>query len=57
MVGSVTFDLPLNGQWSDLTADFVFFEGADARAGYPLGLEEIGSWRQMQREIEASDPG
>jgi hypothetical protein len=24
--GAVSFDLPINGKWSDLTADFVFFE-------------------------------
>jgi hypothetical protein len=56
MKGAVSFDLPLNGQWSDLTADFVFFEGTGENAGYPLGLEEIRSWRQTQREIEAADP-
>jgi hypothetical protein len=40
LVGAVAFDLPLNGQWSDLCADFVFFETSE---GYILSLEEIGS--------------
>jgi hypothetical protein len=56
MAGAVAFDLPMNGQWSDLTANFVYFEGDDPRAGYRLGLEDIMCWRQMQRDIAASDP-
>jgi hypothetical protein len=48
--GAVRFDLPLNGKWSDLTADFVFFE--KGLAGYSLALEEIWSVKQGQREIE-----
>jgi hypothetical protein len=48
--GAVRFDLPLNGKWSDLTADFVFFENNDS--GYSLALEEISSMKQRQREIE-----
>ena len=43
LVGAVAFDLPLNGSWSNLTADFVFFEGSDPTQGFPLSLEEIGS--------------
>jgi len=43
LVGAVAFDLPLNGTWSNLTADFVFFEGSDPMQGFPLGLEEIHS--------------
>lgn len=61
MAGAVSFDLPLNGRWSDLTADFVFFEGNDPE-GYYLVLEEISSWEQVQRDIaemesESSDAG
>ena len=61
MAGAVSFDLPLNGRWSDLTADFVFFEGNDPK-GYDLVLEEISSWEQVQRDIaemesESSDAG
>jgi hypothetical protein len=55
MVGAVAFDLPLNSRWSDLTADFVFFETDNPNAGYTLRLEEIHSWRQTQREMEAQE--
>ncbi|HEX3949186.1 MAG TPA: hypothetical protein VHW95_04985 [Steroidobacteraceae bacterium] len=55
MAGAVAFDLPLNGGWSDLTADFVFFENDNPDAGYILRLEEIHSWRQTQREMEAQE--
>jgi hypothetical protein len=48
--GAVSFDLPLNGKWSDLTADFVFFENNDE--SYSLHLEEIYSEKQRQREVE-----
>jgi hypothetical protein len=40
LVGAVSFRLPLNGEWSDLTADFVLFE-TDAEDGFLLRLEEI----------------
>jgi hypothetical protein len=43
MAGTVAFDLPLNGQWSDLTADFVFFDNDTAAGGHTLRLEEIHS--------------
>jgi hypothetical protein len=43
LVGAVAFDLPLNGSWSTLTADFVFFEGSDPMQGFPLSLEDTGS--------------
>jgi hypothetical protein len=55
LAGAVAFDLPLNGIWSDLTADFVFFETAEASKGYLLRLEEIGSAAQTQREMQALD--
>jgi hypothetical protein len=45
LMGAVAFDLPLNGRWSDLTADFVFCEGPNPFVGYALGLEEIQSSR------------
>jgi hypothetical protein len=48
--GAVEFDLPLNGKWSDLTADFVFFENNNQ--GYSLALEEIFSRKQRLRESE-----
>lgn len=53
--GAVTFDLPLNGRWSDLTAEFVFFDNDDPAEGYILCLEEIQCWEQVQREMEASE--
>ena len=43
IVGAVAFDLPLNGRWSDLTANLVFCKSASPSAGYPLGLEDIQS--------------
>jgi hypothetical protein len=48
--GAVSFDLPINGKWSDLTADFVFFENNNE--GYALALEEISSVKQRHREQE-----
>ncbi len=48
--GAVGFDLPLNGKWSDLTANFVFFDYNNE--GYSLALEEIRSLKQLQRETE-----
>ena len=50
--GVVSFDLPLNGRWSDLTADFVFFQNKNLSEGYPLCLEEIQSSSQFQREVK-----
>jgi len=44
LVGAVAFGLPLNGSWSSLTADFVFFDGSDSMQDFPLSLEEIGSY-------------
>ena len=48
--GAVQFDLPLNGKWSDLTADFVFWEHDNEN--YALALEEITSVNQSLREAE-----
>jgi len=48
--GAVRFDLPLNGKWSDLTADFVFFEYNNVF--YKLALEEISSEKQRQSELK-----
>ncbi len=40
LAGAATFDLPLNGRWSDLAADRILFEtGADE--GLVLKLEEL----------------
>jgi len=40
LAGAVAFDLPLNGKWSDLTADFILFE-THASEGFLLKLEEL----------------
>jgi hypothetical protein len=41
LVGAIDFDLPLNGRWSDLTANFVLFENDDTAQGFILALEDI----------------
>ncbi|MEZ5415199.1 MAG: hypothetical protein R3F03_12920 [Opitutaceae bacterium] len=40
LAGAVTLTLPLNGKWSDATADFILFE-TNTREGLWLRLEEI----------------
>ena len=49
LAGAVTVDLPLNGKWSDLQADFVLVD-LEPNSGLELHLEEIYSWRQRSRE-------
>lgn len=51
LAGAVAFDLPLNGKWSDLTADFVFTDRGGQADGYILGLEDISPWSERQRGI------
>jgi len=41
IVASVCVDLPLNGAWSDLSAEFLLFERGDHPGQYQLRLEEI----------------
>jgi hypothetical protein len=55
LVGAISFDLPLNGKWSDLRADFVFLKRNPHEEGYILRLEEIFSWRQRGREYTADN--
>lgn len=55
LAGAVDFDLPLNGKWSDLRADFVFFDNSNYREGYVLALEEILCDAQREREMEQQD--
>ncbi len=55
VAGSVEFDLPVNGQWSDLQAEFDVWEGSDLEEDFLLGLDEIGSWAQRQRRYEEED--
>ncbi|HXT10952.1 MAG TPA: hypothetical protein VN873_05255 [Candidatus Angelobacter sp.] len=47
--GAIQFDLPLNGKWSDLTADFVLWEH-DIEY-YVLALEEISSVNQTLEPV------
>jgi hypothetical protein len=54
LAGAIEFDLPLNGHWSDLAADFVFFNN-DYEQGYVLRLEEIQSFTQWQRDVDERD--
>ena len=49
LAGAITIELPLNGRWSDLQADFVLFD-RDPDNGFELRLEEIYSWQQRARE-------
>jgi len=48
--GAITVDLPLNGKWSDLQADFVLCVSEPGKA-FILRLEEIYSFRQRDREF------
>jgi hypothetical protein len=41
IVGSCTFDLPLNGKWSDLSAEFVWMESSNSSQGCILALEHL----------------
>jgi hypothetical protein len=52
LVASIEMDLPLNGQWSDLQADFVVMASDDGSNGI-LVLEDISSASQLQREIDS----
>jgi hypothetical protein len=49
---SISVDLPLNGAWSDLQAEFLLFERAHIDSGYELRLETIYSWKQRNRESD-----
>jgi hypothetical protein len=41
LVGSCTFDLPINGRWSDLSAEFVWFDNENLNEDNILSLEDI----------------
>ena len=45
---TIEFDLPLNGQWSDLQASFVLFEIENNR--YALNFEHI--WRPYNEDSD-----
>jgi hypothetical protein len=52
---TVELDLPLNGLWSDLEADFVLFENkVNPSQGHILCLEEIGCPEQRLQQDGAS---
>ena len=41
--GVFEFDLPLNGRWSDLLAEFVLFESSEQPGQFVVSLEDISS--------------
>ncbi len=49
--GVFEFDLPLNGRWSDLLAEFVLFESAEQPGQCILSLEDISSTRGGARDV------
>jgi len=53
LVATIEMDLPLNGQWSDLEADFVVMVSNSRDTYGTLSLEDIGSSEQFQREIDS----
>jgi hypothetical protein len=55
IVAVVNIDLPLNGRWSDLEADFVFFLSEESEDVLVMRLEEIGSYKQYQREMKEAE--
>lgn len=55
LAGYINFDLPLNGQWSDLKAEFVLWYHGSQGEGYILGLEDIESQEQKLREWAEED--
>ena len=50
--GAASINLPLNGTWSDLRADFVWSDGTCTNGAQWLSLEEISSHEQFNRELE-----
>lgn len=50
--GALEMHLPLNDRWSDLEADFVWFENKNLGEGFHFSLEEICFLTQEQREYE-----
>lgn len=51
LASAVTFTLPLNGRWSDVTADFILIE-TNSPEGLLLKLEEISIPIISEQEIE-----
>ncbi|CAJ0738231.1 hypothetical protein R16034_01032 [Ralstonia edaphis] len=47
LFGAIEYDLPLNGKWSDLCADFVLTQTDGASPYVVLSLEEIGFRRRQ----------
>ncbi|WP_153139301.1 hypothetical protein [Paraburkholderia agricolaris] len=41
---TIDYDLPINGKWSDLCANFVIFETNEANPRLVLSLEDISSY-------------
>jgi hypothetical protein len=57
LVGTASYDLPLNGKWSDLRANFILYKNITLEEDYVLGLEELYSWRKSQRDFEEWEQG
>ena len=55
LAGAVTFTLPLNGRWSDATAEFVLFE-TNSPEGFLMRLEEICIPIRGEQEAEQAAP-
>lgn len=52
LVCDVCFDLPLNGRWSDLLAEFDLWGGDASDENYLLTLSQIRCWDQFWAEEE-----
>jgi hypothetical protein len=50
MVGSCTIDLPVNGRWSDLSAQFVWMENRNVGEGCILSLEDLNFPEQYDKD-------
>lgn len=54
LVGAIAFELPLNGRWSSLTADFVIRKN-DGQEGDILTLEDFTAWFEPDPEDAMAD--
>lgn len=52
LAGDVSFDLPLNGQWSDLLVEFNIWVNGKGSEDCVLALDEVRCWDQYWSEEE-----
>ncbi len=52
LAGDVSFDLPLNGQWSDLLVEFNIWVNGEGSEDCVLALDEVRCWDQYWSEEE-----